>query len=233
MKTIALILLFLFLSFNPSLADTIVLIDGDSYQGEIVFEGEEKVHLKMEIGMIKFKRSEIATIRKSTQPGFESFEEEALPFPTKQKNEKQRRLAPRKRPDKYKKKVKQSISTIETPVLQKQKQDLDFREKELDLKKRELELRRRELELKKQEATLEETKAEAPVKPPAEKTEPITEPTLQPKSKAKPDPKSKKAVKPVESDPTPEVADEEEESYKNKGYTITPQIKGSGRYRTF
>lgn len=230
MKKILLGMFFLFGMVPFIFADTIVLKEGDRYQGKIVYEGENKIHLQMEIGLIKFDRDEIATILEDSpipSPSQKKEFQESLPFPKNKKRAPRKRLAPRKRPSEYRQPVKSSLPVDQDRALTEQKRALDFKEKELELKKRELELRRRELELKKKETSVEERKNEL-----------VEQPSLKPASVLQPEPEEKNIPEPLpEPEPQPEPVapkeEPEEEDLKSKGYTITPQIRGSGRYKTY
>lgn len=223
-------------------ADTVILKDGDRYHGNITFEGEDKIHMEMSIGVIKFNRDEVAAISKDTEEEEEITEEPAeeekvIPFPRRKRKTPRRRRAPRKRTAPVI--VEEPAKEIDDDLKAKER-DLEFKERELDLKRRELELRRRELELRKKEGLEEEAeiKEAGEVAPGSGFEEPVEEPDA---IEAEPEQQPEPEELPIEEEPDArelplkEESEEEEESWKVKGYPVKPVIKGSGseRYRTY
>lgn len=223
-------------------ADVVTLKDGTRYEGDVVYEGEEKVHLKMPIGIIKFRRDEIARIDKiSVEPVKPAIEEEPLPFPAKgaaaSPVKKPVKTAPVKKapekpilkpseewPAEIPEDAPEEIST-EEPVPDEKQKALEIKEKELELKRQELELRRQELELRKKN---QEEKAAEPAKPPVKELLEI---------KKAPEPVEEEKAKKEKSAEEEELEMEEKarEERKIKGVPVGPEIKGSGaeRYKTY
>ena len=227
------LLLFLLLLARPAAApaDVVTLKDGSRYEGLVVYEGEDKVHLKMEIGVIKFNRAEVARIDKiSVEPSpAEVKKDTSLPFPAAPAKKAKAPTKPKK--GKPVAPVIEEEAEIQEPteedVLQEEEKqhELDIKEKELELKRQELDIRRQELELKKREQTAPAEQATPKENIPVE-TQKVT-PTVKPAT-----------LKEVEEEPAPaeeEKAEKkkEEEDTKVKGVEVGPQIRGTGRYKTY
>lgn len=158
MKRIATVL-FLLMGFSVAAwADMLTLKNGNQYKGAVLKETRDEVEMMLDVGVIRFRRTDVASIKKGSiwENNFYLKKAQELKREARPSTEKTAVEAPAAKP-------RAAVAPTAPSAA-----DAQYREKEIELRKQELELKRMELELQREElklkqATFERKETERPL----------------------------------------------------------------------
>lgn len=145
-------------------ADTIILKDGSKYKGAILSEDRHEVEAIIDIGLVRFLKSDIAQIDKGSMWENNAYLKKAQDFGYKEKPQAVQKSAPQAI-------EKQKAAAPESPR-EETSTDYVLRQRDMELRQQEIELKRLELEMMREELKIRREEMEAGISRPGRRQEP-------------------------------------------------------------